>query len=81
MVMVGGELTVRVAVFELTDPHAFVIVTLNNAPLSAEVAGGVVYVVEIAPIMDIPFLDHWYENGAVPVAVTKKVAVAPSQTV
>ena len=79
MVMVGCELTVRVAVFELTDPHAFLIVTLNNAPLSAEVAGGVV--AEVAPIMDIPFLDHWYENGAVPVAVTEKVAVVPAQII
>ena len=74
-------MTVRVAVFELTDPHAFATVTLNNAPLSAEVVGGVVYIAEVAPIIDIPFLDHWYENGAVPVAVTEKVAVAPSQTV
>ena len=41
--------------FELTDPHALVTVTLNNTPLSAEVAGGVVYVAEVAPAIAIPF--------------------------
>jgi hypothetical protein len=41
----------------------------------------VVYEELVAPEMFTPFLRHWYCKGAVPVAVTLKVAVCPSLTV
>ena len=31
--------------------------------------------------MAVPFFDHWYDNGAVPLATTVKVAVEPGITV
>ncbi len=31
----------------------------------------------VAPLIAVPFLRHWYDSGAAPVAVTAKVAFAP----
>lgn len=35
----------------------------------------------MAPLMDAPFLYHWYERELVPVALTENVAVAGAVTV
>ena len=54
----GVAVTVRVAALLVTFPELSVTTTLNCAPLSEDVAAGVVYVEEVAPPMAIPFLFH-----------------------
>ena len=46
--------TVNVAVLLVTLPAAFVTVTVNCAPLSADVVAGVVYDAEVALLMAMP---------------------------
>ena len=72
--------TVKVAELLGTLPALFATTTANFAPSSAPIVAGVVYVAEVAPATAAPFLLHWYERGAVPVAVTLNVAVAGAAT-
>jgi hypothetical protein len=74
-------LTVTMAVGLVAEPAAFVTTTAKLLPLFCVVRGGVVYVAAVAPAMGPPLLCHWYVSGAVPVAVTLKVAVCPAVTV
>jgi hypothetical protein len=55
--------------------------TVKLAPVSALTVAGVVYEAAVAPVMAVPFFDHWYINVPVPDATTEKVAVDPSDTV
>jgi hypothetical protein len=50
--------TVSVAGLLVTLPVPFVTVTVNCAPLSAEVVAGVVYEADVAPLMAAPPLFH-----------------------
>ena len=75
------EDTVNVALLDRTEPAKFETVTEKVAPLSEVVSAGVVYDVPVAPVMSELFFRHWYASGAVPVAVTENVAVAPVFTV
>ena len=77
----AAELTVSVAAVLVALPALFVTTHRNEAPLSAEVVAGVVYEALVAPEMFALFRCHWYASGAVPVAATVKVAVAPAVTV
>ena len=77
----GEEETVSVASLLVAAPLEFVTMTLYFAPLSDFVAGGVVYEERLAPDIAILFFCHPYDRGAVPVAETVKVAVAPSRAV
>jgi hypothetical protein len=72
---------VRVAGRLVNPLTLFATVTVKIASLSAFVAGGVVYVAEVAPGMGSPFLLHWYVIGAVPIAVALNVAFVPTSTV
>ena len=84
VVMAGSgplEDTVNVALLDRTEPAEFETVTENVAPLSEAVTVGVVYEVPVAPVMSELFFRHWYVSGAVPVAATENVAVAPAFTV
>jgi hypothetical protein len=74
-------LTVRIAALLVALPAALFTATVNFALLSADVSAGVVYVDEFAPLIAAPFLLHWYDMGAVPVAVTANEAVFPAITV
>jgi hypothetical protein len=75
------DATVSVALRDRTEPAVFETVTENVAPLSEAVSAGVLYDVLVAPEMSELFLRHWYAIGAVPVAATENVAVAPAFTV
>ena len=46
-----------------------------------DVAAGVVYVLDVAPLIGTPPKSHWYVNGPVPEATTENVAVCPVVTV
>ena len=59
VVMDGATFTVSVAALLVTLPVLFVTVTVNWAPLSDDVVTGVVYVVEVAPLIAVPFFFHW----------------------
>jgi hypothetical protein len=50
--------TVSVAGLLVTLPAAFVTVTVNCAPLSADAVAGVVYEAEVAPLMATPPFFH-----------------------
>jgi hypothetical protein len=65
----------------VTDPLALLTLAVNCAPLSEVLAGGVVYVEEVAPLIDAPLRRHRYASGAVPVAATLKVWVSPAAIV
>jgi len=51
-------LTVRVAVLLVTLPVELLTATLNCDPLSDVAVAAVVYVADVAPLMDVPFLHH-----------------------
>jgi hypothetical protein len=53
-----AALTVSVALLLVALPATFVTTTLNNAPLSEMVVAGVVYEVEVAPLMFTPLFLH-----------------------
>lgn len=72
--------TVSVAALLVTLPAPFETVTVNCAPLSADVVAGVEYEADVAPLMAVPPLLHWYVSVAVPVAVTEKIAGCPGKT-
>jgi hypothetical protein len=76
-----AAVTVSVAAALVALPAEFVTVTVNCDPLSAVVVAGVVYEVEVAPLIAVPPLFHWYVMGAVPVAAMTNVAVCPAITV
>jgi hypothetical protein len=81
-VAVGGAVvTVKVAGPLVTVPCAFVTLTVKTEPLSPLTVAGVVYVLEVAPVMATLPSYHWYVKGAEPEAVTLKVAVCPTCTV
>jgi hypothetical protein len=54
----AAAFTVRVAVLLVALPAEFVTTTENIDPLSAVVAAGVVYELEVAPPMFAPFFRH-----------------------
>jgi hypothetical protein len=54
----GATVTVRVAALLVTFPELSVTTTVNNAPLSEDAVGGVVYIEEVAPPMAVPFFFH-----------------------
>jgi hypothetical protein len=51
--------TLRVAVLLVALPALLLTITVKSARLSAAVAGGVVYIEEVAPLTAIPFFCHW----------------------
>jgi hypothetical protein len=51
--------TFRVAALLVALPALLLTTTVNSAPLSAAVVGGVVYVEEVAPLIAVPFFCHW----------------------
>jgi hypothetical protein len=53
-----GIWTVRVAGELETEPVESVTVTVKSEPVSPTTAGGVVYELEVAPVMATPFLNH-----------------------
>ena len=61
-----------------TEPSALLTETENVAPLSPITVAGVVKLGCVAPVIAAPPLLHWYENGAVPLAVTVNVAASPT---
>ena len=73
--MLGVTLTVRVALALVTFPAMLDTTTEYCAPLSAAPEVGFsTYDEVIAPEMATPIRRHWYNSGAVPEAVTEKVA-------
>jgi hypothetical protein len=58
-VMEEGSWTVRVAAVLVTEPVESVTVTVKSEPVSPATVGGVVYELEVAPLMATPFLNHW----------------------
>jgi hypothetical protein len=54
----GGSWTVRVPGRLVTEPAEFVTVTVKSEPVSPATVGGVVYELEVAPLMVTPFLNH-----------------------
>jgi len=74
-------LTVSVAGVLWMLPTELLTTTVNCAPVSAAAVAGVVYRAEVPPLTTAPFLNHWKLSGAVPEAVTEKVAVCPAVTV
>ena len=54
----AAALTVRVAVLLVTLPVELLTATLNCDPLSDVAVAAVVYVADVAPLMDVPFLHH-----------------------
>ena len=68
------------AVLLVADPRELLMVTWKLAPLSAVVVAGVVYVAEVAPLIALPFFDHWYVSGDWPAALTENVAICPALT-
>jgi hypothetical protein len=80
VVIAGGTVaveTISMAGLLVAFPAVLLTTAVNCALLSADVAGGVVYVEELAPLIAPPFFIHWYVMGDVPVAATLKVAVCP----
>jgi hypothetical protein len=76
-----GALTVSTAALLVAVPAELLTVTVNCAPLSELTLAGVVYVDEVAPLIDPPFFIHWYVKGEVPEALTENDAVCPAITV
>jgi hypothetical protein len=72
--------TLRVAGLLVILPRLLATTTVNSGRLTETVVGGVVYDEELAPPIAVPFFCHWKRRGAVPVAVTEKVAVCPAVT-
>jgi hypothetical protein len=61
VVMAGattGVVTVKTAALLVALPAVLLTKTVNCALLSADVSAGVVYVVEVAPLIATPFLLH-----------------------
>ena len=58
VVKVKGNPMIKDALEDVKDSQKFFTITLNIAPLSTEVAGGVVYVADVASAMAAPFLYH-----------------------
>jgi hypothetical protein len=58
VVIVGGVLTVKVALLLVTLPPLLLTTTENRLPLSAAVVAGVVYEALVAPVMFTPFFRH-----------------------
>ena len=54
----AGALTVRVALLLVALPAELVITTEKLEPLSAVVVAGVVYELEVAPVIFVPFFLH-----------------------
>ena len=80
LVMIGGSaVMVRTATVLVIEPHAFVITT-SKLPASLVAAGLKFKAAAVAPPMGEPFLRHW-KPGAVPVAMTVKLALNPALTV
>ena len=73
--------TVSVAALLVALPALLLAATVNCALLFAVVSAGVVYEEEVAPLIAVPFMLHWYVIGAVPLAATLNVAVFPAITV
>ena len=76
-----GALTVSTAALLVAFPAELLTITMNCAPLSEVAVAGVVYVEEVAPLIDPPFFIHWYVKGEVPEALTENDAVCPAITV
>jgi hypothetical protein len=74
---VAAAVTVSVAALLVALPTELVTMTVKLDPLSPMTAAGVVYPASVAPAIGLPFFCHWYCNGAVPTAVTLKVALCP----
>ena len=51
--------TVRVALLLVMVPAELLIITENVDPLSVVAVPGVVYELEVAPLMLVPFFLHW----------------------
>jgi len=51
--------TLRVALVLVVLPALLLTTTAKRARLSEAVAGGVVYVEEVAPLIAVPFFCHW----------------------
>src|ERR1039458_10252876 len=56
---VAAGVTVNVPRVLVTLPAAFVTVTVKLAPLSAVMAAGMANEPEVAPVMIMPFFNHW----------------------
>ena len=54
----GAGLTVRVAALLVTLPAELLTTTVNCAPLSDVAVAGVLYVADVAPVIDVPFFFH-----------------------
>ncbi len=64
-------LTVSTAFGEVAEgPPTLETTTVKLLPLSGAVVPGVTYVDAVALGMAVPFFDHWYVRGAVPVVAT-----------
>lgn len=72
--------TLKIAALLVNVPAALATLTVNRVPSSEAVVAGVVYEFDVAPGIAIPFLFHWKASGAVPEAVTAKLAVCPAIT-
>src|SRR5215510_1575628 len=72
--------TVRVAELLVAEPTELLTMTRNIAPWSLAVVVNE-YVAALAFAMFTPLRCHWYCSGAVPDAVTLKLAVCPAATV
>jgi hypothetical protein len=59
VIVIGVELTVRVAMLLVTLPVELLTATPNSDPLSELEVAAVVYVAEFAPLIYFPFLSHW----------------------
>src|SRR5436190_23868739 len=81
MVPVGAAFASTVSVAELlvTEPASLLTTTRNVAP-SSPAADVNEYVDALALAMFTPLRCHWYCSGAVPEAVTEKLAVCPAET-
>jgi hypothetical protein len=84
VVMAGATValvTLSTAVLLVTLPALLLTATVNCALLFVVVSAGVVYVAEVAPLIAVPFMLHWYVNVAVPLAATVNEAVFPATIV
>ena len=58
VIAINAELTVRVAAMLVTLPVELLTATLNCDPLSDVAVTAVVYVADVAPLINVPFFRH-----------------------
>lgn len=81
VVMAGATtalVTVSTAALLVALPAVLLTSAVNCALLAEVVSAGVVYVDDVAPLIAVPFIFHWYVMGDVPVAAMLNVAVCPA---